>query len=243
MEKLPATEPPAAIPSDGIKVSPQLRGETIAYAVQNGVYNLAANFFEPYVGYRVQKHYANPRTHAYGSYSQNLAGEFAGDVSGSGTLIAAELLFPNQLHAFTRMARGWVDPFYTSVAHKVLARERNQPDYNEQVEQWKTFQERNLVRSLIMVPAAIAGNIGIQKAIGNPSPGSVILKGKLASAALTTALGLTIRFAFPDQTKQADSWLSRHVFSPMLQNGQAGAVSHTDKVLKQRDETPPPQVH
>jgi hypothetical protein len=204
---------------DDKMVSAQLRGETMAYAFQSGMYNLAANFFEPYVGYRTQRYYSEHggAPLAYGSYSQNLAGEFAGDVVGAATLVGAELIFPQQLHYFMRSARNWIDPLYSSAAHSVFASEKHSPDYEKKVEAWKLFQERNLVRSTIMATASIAGNIGTQKWIfGNPAPTSAVFKGKLLSTAITTAIGLSVRLAFPARMYAMDQWVGKTMFTPML---------------------------
>ena len=201
-------------------LSAQLRGETIAYAAQSIVYNLGGNIFEPYINYRIQKRFSGPDAEhpgKYGNYLQNLAGEFAGDITGAGTLILAEMLVPHQLHFCTRKMRSWVDPLYTSVAHRVFAHEQNEPDYAKKIEEWKTFQERNLARSVIIATGSIAGNLATQKwLVNNPSPTKLIFAGKLASTALTTALGLTVRLAFPKQMKGVDSWMSTHFFAPLL---------------------------
>lgn len=213
MVKIPDTE---IVQNNDIPA--QLRGETVAYAVQSGVYNLGANFFEPYLNYRVQKYYA-ARPGAHGNYTQNLAGEFAGDIVGASTLILAEALIPDQLHTFIRAARGHIDPLYTSVAHAVFARECTQPDYEQKMEKWKTFQERSLVRSSIIAAAGIAGNVATQKLlIGNPSPAGLIFKGKLLSTALTTILGLGVRFAFPKQTHGMDKWMGKNLFAPLMED-------------------------
>ncbi|MBY0407872.1 MAG: hypothetical protein K2Q01_09275, partial [Rickettsiales bacterium] len=131
-----------------VNASAQLRGEIMAFAAQSALFNLGANFVEPYINFRIQKYYAGPEdaTHhpKYGNYTQNLAGEFAGDISGAATLIAAELLIPDQLHSMSRRFRKFVDPLYDSVAHRVLAPHKGEPDYQKQVDEWKTFQERNL---------------------------------------------------------------------------------------------------
>lgn len=228
-------------PEDKKIVTSQLRGETIAYAVQNGVYNLAANFVEPYISYQAQKLYSGHKRNAqYGNYTQNLAGEFAGDLIGCSALILAETMIPKQLHTFARGARGWVDPLYTSVAHRVFAREKAEPDYEQKVEQWKTFQERNLVRSLIMTTAGIAGNVATQKMmLGNPSPTGVVFTGKLLSATLTTAFGLGLRMAFPEKLKSVDNWMGRKI-APMLQEKHltpaSGPAPHADQLLESRKE-------
>lgn len=209
-------------------VSAQLRGETMAYAVQSAVYNLGANLFEPYVNYRTQKYFSSHHhNESYGSYAQNLTGEIAGDLIGSSTLIAAEALCPEALHGFTRAARRLVDPLYSSVAHRVFADKKNEPDYEQAVQKWKTFQERSLVRSAIMATAGIAGNLATQKwLVKNPSPTHVIFAGKLISTALTTTLGLTSRLVFPEQTRNVDRWMSQHLFAPMMQ----------DKMLESHDD-------
>lgn len=221
-------------------VSAQFRGETMAYAVQSAVYNLGANFFEPYINYRVQKHYSkHDASHATGNYTQNLAGEFAGDIIGASTLMLAEALCPEQLHACTRKMRKWADPLYTSIAHKVLSDEKNSPDYEEKIEKWKTFQERNLARSVIIATAGIAGNIATQKlVIGNPSPTKLIFAGKLISTALTTTLGLGARLAFPNQMSSVDNWMSKNIFAPALKDktlpDENPSASHVAK-LNQRN--------
>ncbi len=193
-------------------VSAQLRGETIAYAVQNGVTNLAGNFIEPYISYQVQKKYSHYNHSQHGNYTQNLAGEFAGDLAGAATLIAAELICPNTLHSCTRAVRRWIDPLYTSVAHAVLAKERDAPDYEQKIDTWKTFQERNVVRSAIMLVTGISANLATQKFIvKNPSPTKVIFLGNLVSSSLTTAIGLCARLAFPVQAKGLDNWMGKKI--------------------------------
>lgn len=219
-----------------VPVTSQLRGETMAYALQSAVHNLGANLFEPYINYRVQKSYSRKG----GSYTQNLAGEFAGDIIGASTLMLAEAVCPEQLHACTRTMRSWVDPLYTSVAHKVFAKEKDSPDYDQKIEKWKTFQERNLARSAIIATAGIAGNIATQKlVIGNPAPTKIIFIGKLISTALTTTLGLSARFAFPEQMKSADKWMSKNIFAPMLKDkgmsdGESVSGTYTDKLAAER---------
>lgn len=201
-------------------ISAQLRGETMAYALQSAIYNIGANFFEPYINYRIQKHYAKDSLKgSAGSYTQNLAGEFAGDIIGASSLMLAEAICPEQLHACSRTFRGWIDPLYSSVAHRVFAAEKNTPDYEQEIEKWKVFQERNFVRSSIIATASLLGNVATQKLlIGNPSPTRYIFAGKLASTTLTTSLGLMTRFAFPSQTKALDNWIGKNVFSPILED-------------------------
>src|SRR4051812_36886548 len=90
-------------PLEQTEISAQLRGETVAYAVQHAIYSLGANLYEPYINQYRQKRYS--RTHpsaSAGTYGQNLIGELAGDVAGAGTLILSEALFPSQLHTFMR---------------------------------------------------------------------------------------------------------------------------------------------
>lgn len=217
-------------------VTAQLRGETMAYALQSAVHNLGANFFEPYINYRVQKSYSQKG----GSYAQNLGGEFAGDIIGASTLMLLEAVCPEQLHSCTRTMRSWVDPLYTSVAHKVFAKEKDSPDYEQKIEKWKTFQERNLARSAIIATAGIAGNIATQKlVIGNPAPTKLIFVGKLISTALTTTLGLTARFTFPDQMKNADKWMAKNIFAPMLKDkgmpdGESVYGTYTDRLADEK---------
>lgn len=234
---------PQAPTPDKDTVPSQLRGETVAYAVQTGAYNLVANFFEPYINYHIQKHYSGAdkiNKGVHGSYVQNLLGEFSGDVIGAGTLIAAETLIPNQLHDCTGAIRKAIDPIYTSVAHRVFASEKGTPDYEQKVEEWKLYHERNFARSAIMATAGLAGNVALQKTlINNPSPTKVIFAGKLASTALTTALGLTARFAFPEKMQNVDTWMSRNIFMPYLSDSDRqadGNTRHTEMLDRQRSE-------
>jgi hypothetical protein len=231
-------------------VSAEVRGEAMAFALQSAACNLGANFFEPYIGYRIQKQFAAKGTDAapsHGTYTQNLAGELAGDVIGASTIIFAEAVCPEQLHAFTRRARKFVDPLYDSVAHMVFAKDRGSPDYEKKVEEWKLFQERNLVRSAIIAGAGIAGNLATQKyLVRNPSLTGLIFAGKLTSTAITTALGLTVRLAFPEKMKKVDSWISKKMFGPILKkkddqpvNGaepQAESQAHFERLLQQSTE-------
>lgn len=209
-------------------VTAQQRGETIAYALQGCVYNLAANLFEPYINYRVQKHYGKDAQH--GSYGQNLGGEIAGDISGAGALILAETFMPNQFHCFMRDAGRWVDPIYERAAHVALAKEKDSPDYQQKVDNWKAFQEKNLVRSAIMLTAGISGNLAAQKLLfGNPSPTSLIFKGKLLSLSITTAIGLVSRLAFPEQMKALDRKIGEK-FAPVMKDKEIPALPPEDGV-------------
>lgn len=223
---------------DDSTVTAQLRGEVMAYAVQNGVYNVVGNFFEPIIGTQTQKYYSShDKSHPqHGTYGQNLLGEFAGDISGAGSLILAEALAPKTLHTFLRSARSLIDPLYTSVAHRVFAAEKDAPDYQQKVQQWALTQERNFVRSAFMATFGIAGNLGAQKyLIKNPSPTSVIFKGKLLSTAVTTALGLTARMVFPKQINGLDNAIAKKFITPMLDDVEGVptvpvAATHVDKI-------------
>lgn len=220
----------------------QARGETVAYALQGGAMNLAANVFEPYIGYRIQK-YGAGKDAAHGNYTQNLAGEIAGDLTGAGTLILAEAICPKQLHACSEAFRRVVDPLYSRIAKVALAREEGKPDYAAKVEQWKDFQEKNLVRSTIMAAGGIIGNLVMQKMVmGNPSPTGLIFLGKLASATLTTSVGLTARFAFPGQMKKVDSWMGRQI-APMMSDVQISEPmdSHAARIRQEKG-TEAPQM-
>lgn len=207
-------------------ITAQQRGETIAYALQGCVYNLAANLFEPYINYRLQKHYGKDAQH--GSYGQNLGGEIAGDLSGAGALILAETFMPNQFHCFMRDAARWVDPIYERAAHVALAKEKDSPDYQQKVDNWKAFQEKNLVRSTIMLTAGITGNLAAQKLLfGNPSPTSLIFKGKLLSLSITTAIGLISRLTFPEQMKALDKKIGEQ-FAPAMKDKEIPATPSED---------------
>jgi hypothetical protein len=213
------------VPQDTSTVTAQVRGETVAYALQSGLFSLAANIYEPYVNLLVQKKYAKkyrydaPTGQRYGTYGQNLTGELVGDLTGAGSLILAEAIAPEELHRFTRGTRKLIDPLFTSVAHSVFNDEKGQPDYDKKVEQWKLFQERNFVRSGIIAGTGMAGNLITQKLLmRNPSPTGVIFAGKAISTAITTVLGLTARFTFPDQMKSMDSWISKRYLAPHLED-------------------------
>lgn len=229
-------------------ITSQLRGETIAYALQSGIANLAANFYEPYVNYRIQKHFSSPSTPTHGNYTQNLAGEFAGDIIGTGALITAEAFFPQQLHTGTRAIRSFIDPLYEYAAHTIFANQKDEPFYEQRIEDWKIFQERNFARSAFMGSAGILGNVAIQKyMLGNPSSTKLIFLGKLASTSLSTALGLTLRFAFPEHLNGIDKWMGKQIAPLMtdqlLENAPTEQKeSHVDNLLRQRSQTPPHSV-
>ncbi|MFO0388889.1 MAG: hypothetical protein ACK502_04115 [Alphaproteobacteria bacterium] len=213
------------ITQDTNTVSAQVRGETVAYAVQSGLFSLAANIYEPYISLLVQKKYANkynfdaPAHQRYGTYTQNFTGELVGDLAGASSLILAEAIAPEELHRFTRGARKMIDPLFTTVAHSVFADEKDTPDYQKHVDEWKTFQERNFVRSGIIASTGTLGNLLTQKLLlKNPSPAGVIFAGKAASTALTTAIGLASRFCFPDQMKSMDSWISKRYLVSHLED-------------------------
>ncbi len=236
--------PPSALagdkPKDAVKVSAQLRGDTISYALQHIVHNLAGNVYEPlidsYVQHKYYDHFKNG-AQGYGSYKQNFIGQIAGDVGGGAALITAELLIPNQLHAFTRAARKAIDPVYDCFAHWALADQKQAPDYAEQVERWKTYQERSIVRSSIMMAAAMGANIATQKAIGNPSPVKAIFGSRIVSMGVTTVLTLASRMFFPEGTRKFDKWVNDKVVQPLFSEELNGTgASHADKVLKQKQE-------
>ena len=89
-----------------------------------------------------------------------------------------------------------------------------------------------------MATAGIAGNIATQKLLAkNPSPTRVIFAGKLLSTALTTTMGLTSRFAFPEQTRNMDRWMSKNLFAPMMKDKELESAlddHHTDRLNQQR---------
>ena len=224
-------------------VSAQLRGETMGYAVQSIGYNLVGNLFEPYVSYRIQQRYSGSdaaHRDQHGSYTQNLAGELLGDVAGGAALIAAEAVCPTQLHDFTRKARDCIDPVYDKLAHVFLKKDCSDKEYKERVDAWKVFQERNVVRSAIIGVTGIVVNVAAQKLmLGNPSPTNVVLAGKLASTALSSALGLGARFLLPMQMNRIDQTMGK-VMAPMV--GDAGTpeepaahYSHVEKLEQQKE--------
>lgn len=215
------THDPAAAsprpPMASSQITPELRSETMAFALQNGFFNLGANLFEPAVGRWVQQRYAKPTHARHGTYLQNLGGEVAGDISGTAALILSEALFPQQLHGVLRAGRALCDPLYEALAPYALKDDPASSGYAQAKEEWKTFQGRSLVRTLIMDTANIASNITVQKTlIKNPSPAGVILKGKLLSTALSASLLLGARFVAPNRTGKADEWIGEIIFEPML---------------------------
>jgi hypothetical protein len=238
MDKLPESAPVELKNPGAVTVSAQLRGDTVSYALQHMVSNLAANIYEPWIDSRVQKkyydHFKNG-THGYGSYKQNFIGQIAGDVGGGAALITAELLIPNQLHTFTRAARKAIDPVYECFAHWALADQKQAPDYAEQVERWKTYQERSIVRSAVMMTAAMGTNIATQKAIGNPSPVKAIFGSRVVSMAVTTAITLVSRLLFPEQTRKFDKWVNNKVVQPLFADElDSPGTAYSDKILKEK---------
>ena len=235
------------------KVSNQLRGEAMAFAAQSAVYTLVANTFEPYISYRVQRHYAmrDPKhIEKHGNYSQNLAGELIGDLTGAATLVGLEALCPGPLHYCTRQFRQAIDPLYDSVARWVFKDKKNEPDYQKTVDEWKLYQERNLARSLVVSICGVACNIAAQKyLVGNPSPVKLILLGKAASTAVSTSIGLVARMVFSKQTQAIDRYMAKKIFTPIMNNGltpeeikaqekahaiaEQKAMSHTDRVTRE----------
>lgn len=227
-------------------VSAQVRGETMAHALQSGMFNLAANFYESGINVRVQKYYHDKYGHdaskwqRYGTFKQNIMGEFAGDLSGMGTLMGLETFVPEQLHTFTRGARRFIDPLFEGVAQRVFAKYEGTPDYRPQIDKWKLFHERNFVRSGIVLAGGLTGNLLTQKLImENPSPTKVIFMGKMLSSTVTMGLNLAIRFCYADEMKKLDSWMAEKYFSqnmedrPLNGNGN-GNGGHASKVLKGR---------
>lgn len=226
-------------PSPGIDphsghVSNHLRGETMAFAAQNMLSNVVWNFLEPIAGVKFQKYFSN-RTHdgPSGTYAQNVAGEFAGDAIGSSTLFLAELAVPEQLHGASRVVRKMVDPIYAQAAEIVFAKDKNDPDIEQRKQEWKVFQERNLVRSGVIMGAGIAGNLATQKwLLNNPSTVIAIFKGKLLTTALSSGAGLAIRAAFPEQMHGMDEWMSKKLFEPMLENTESDKEKTDEKNMR-----------
>jgi len=210
-----------------IAVAPEHRGDTMAFAVQQVMYNLGGNFFEPYVSSHVQKHFAKNNSHIKaGSYGQNLGGDFAGDIIGASGLMMAEVLAPVPLHTLTRKMRDMIDPVYSTIADHVFSGQKNDPNVAQQKEEWKVAQERSFVRGTLMAVGGITGNIATQKyIIKNPAPAHVIFLGKLASSTITTALGLAIRAVFPSKTQGMDKWMSKKIFTPMFEDKDSGELS------------------
>lgn len=204
-----------------VAVAAQHRGDTMAFAVQQILYNIGGNFFEPYISSRVQRHYAEKHLHQFkaGSYAQNLGGDFAGDIIGGSSLMIAELVAPIQLHTATRAMRHAIDPIYTTIANHVFSGRENEPGFAERKEAWKLAQERSLVRSAMMMTGGVIGNIATQKyIIKNPAPAKIIFLGKLASSAVTNAVGLVVRAVFPEQTQGLDKWMSKNWFTPLFED-------------------------
>ncbi len=225
-------------------VSSHVRGETMAYALQSGAFSILANIYEPSIGLLVQKKYYQkyakdaPVHERYGTYVQNLTGELVGDLTGAGTLLLAESLAPETLHRFTRSARKVIDPLFTSVAHNVFFDEKGTPGYEKRMEEWKIFQERNFVRSGIIASTGMVGNLLAQKLlVHNPSPTGVIFLGKALSTSVTTTLGLAVRFAFPDQMKSFDSWISKKYLAPKLNEKSLDDDTNTSHVSKLNNST------
>lgn len=200
--------------SQTVTVTAQQRGEVIAYAVQNTVYNLGANIYEPFISSSIQKWW-DPTTH--GDWGKNFGGEIMGDVAGNVALIVGETLIPQALHTGMRASRKILHPWMTSVAHWILSDHKNEPDYAAQVDRWCLLQERNAVRGAFTTIVGMAANVLSQKYLfKNDSKSSVIFAGKFASRALTTVLGSSLRLAFPHQFKAIDRTLSKHFFAPLL---------------------------
>lgn len=149
----------------------------------------------------------------------------------------AEGLAPNQLDKARDKFTTWVDPFYSKIAYKVFYKDKDSPDYENKVAEWKSFQERSLFNAGIVATAGITGNIATQKLlIGNPSPTKAILAGKLLSATITSAIGLSVRLAFPEQTKSLDRWVGKRVFTDWLEHKRShdgNESSHADRLLQQ----------
>ena len=227
--------------SQGNTISSQQRAETMAYAVQNVIYNLGANLFEPYISFRVQKYRSDHlASHPkYGNYTQNLVGELSGDIIGASALVAAEAVAPVQLHTLTRGMRKIIDPFYDRAARRQFANIEGAPDYEQKVEQWKLFNERNFVRTSLCAATGIAGNIATQKFIlGNPSPASLIFAGKFLSTSVSAAIGLIGRSVFSERTKKMDKWMSG-MLQPLLEEksmDDGPAPSHVDKLMQHKGE-------
>lgn len=194
----------------------QLRAENMAYAAQSVVFNLAGNLYEPVIQSWVQKRYAMEQgtPKQAGSWFQNVAGEFFGDVGGSTGLFLASSLVPDATQGFINSVGRMVHPVFHTVGHAVFKDQFNEPDFQAKVDKWTTFQERNFARSLIVMAGNISANIAAQKyAIRNPSPAHIIFKGKLASTGVTSALNMGLRLFAPQKMKDFDAKLGRKYFT------------------------------
>jgi hypothetical protein len=238
---------PGAANAQDHQVSAQQRGETMAYAAQNLFFNGIGNFIESAINHRIQCAVAgwdpkNPKPH--GDYTQNTVGEFIGDGAGAVTLIALEAFCPEQYHDFSRKARSWVDPFYDKLARLTIKKDCPDNEYEAKVNEWKVFQERNLIRAGVVGTVGIAANIFSQKVLlNNKSPTSVIFAGKAVSTSLMLLTGLTARYAFPKQLQAIDEKIGT-VLAPMIDDDAVPAkaadgqpASHVEALSAKRSQT------
>lgn len=195
------------------------RGENAAWAFEAVLTCFLTDFIDPVLMWHMGKKDAEKHGYeAHGTLAQNVIGEVGGDLFSAVALVGAEELFPNQMKGFSKTLGSALDPVYSRMAEYAVKDDCPPAERAEKIKEWKEYQEDNLAKSVVMAAAGIGGNIALQKSplVGNPSPASVIFKGKLAGVGLTTALVLGSRLAFPKQTKAMDAWLGDHVFTPIL---------------------------
>jgi hypothetical protein len=213
----PLSEPPE---DDRHLASLQKRGENVAFAVESVLTCFATDFIDPVIGQLFQRQHAYAHGHAeHGTMWQNVVGEVGGDIFSAVALIGAEEFCPKQMREAGRLMGDTLDPAYRLMAQTALKLDFNKEEDRERYAQWREYQQDNLARSAVMGVAGIAGNVGLQKMpwINNPSPASVIFKGKLLGVGITTGLVIGSRLAFPKATKKVDAWLATHAFAPVLE--------------------------
>jgi hypothetical protein len=204
---------------NGGEASLQKRGENVAFAVESVLTCFATDFIDPVVSHWFQREHA--RQHAleqHGTLAQNVIGEVGGDVFSAIALIAAEEVFPKNMRKLSHELGEMLDPVYSVLAEKAVDDKIQGPERTKKMEEWKDYQKDNVAKTIVMSVAGIGGNVALQKSpwLANPSPTSVILKGKLMGAAVTAGLVVGSRLMWPKQTKQIDAWLSKNVFSPII---------------------------
>ncbi len=227
---------------DPKKAALQKRGENVAFAVESVATCFATDFIDPVVSHWFQREHA--RQHAlenHGTLTHNVVGEVGGDIFSAVALIAAEEVFPKKMRSLSHRLGEMLDPFYSVMAERAVDEEITGEQRQKKIDEWKEYQKDNVAKTLVMQVAGIGGNVALQKSpwLANPSPASVIFKGKLAGAAVTAALVVGSRLLWPKQTKQVDAWLARNVFSPIIskidpdhetenEHNHAARVSHGD---------------
>lgn len=191
-------------------------GEDIAFGLEQTLLCLSTDFIDPYIAQWMQE---KDKGGGHGTIKQNWIGEIAGDLSAFFGFLALRGLFRPAFDSARDGAQSLLEPVYDWLGRKEMKLAKGAPldaMQAEKLEQWKSYQADNLVKSSVVSAVSIGANVATQRAIGNTHSWKVILTSKLVGAAITMSGMLGLRLGLPHTMKSLDSELSRRYFAPVI---------------------------